>query len=72
MSQKSHWMSSLPTGEGVGTEPGVDNTEMCLKIRLSQVKIILPQLTRIKLTLVDNGLGGQGADVDTYFINFMK
>ena len=56
-------MSSLPAGEGVGAEPGVDNTEMCLKIWLSQVKIVLPQLTRIKLALVHYGLGGKGTDV---------
>ena len=57
MCQESHWMSSLPTWEGVCAEPGVDNTEMGLKIWLSQVKIILPQLTRIKLTLVNYCLG---------------
>ena len=66
MSQEPHWMSSLPAWEGVGAEPGVDNTEMCLQIWLSQIKIVLPQLTRIKLTLVHYGLGGQRADVDPH------
>ena len=64
MSQKPHGMSSLPAGEGVGTEPCVDNAQMCLQTGLHQVKVILPQLARVKLSLVDNGLGGQRADVE--------
>ena len=59
-------MSSLPAGEGVGAEPGVDNAEMSLKIWLSQVQIVLPQLTRIKLPLVHYCLGGQGTDVEPH------
>ena len=66
MCQESHWMSSLPAGEGVGAEPGVDNAEVGHQAGLDQVQVVLPQLTRVKLSLVHNGLGGQRADVEPY------
>ena len=59
-------MSSLPAGEGVGAEPGVDNTEVGLHVPLCQVLVVLPQLTRVKLSLVDDSPGGQRTDVEPH------
>ena len=40
------------------------NTQLCGQAGLGQVGEVLPQLTRIKLALVHDGLGGQRADVE--------
>ena len=64
MCQEPHRMSSLPAGEGVGAEPGVHNAQVGHEAGLGQVQVVLPQLTRVKLALVHNGPGGQGADVE--------
>ena len=50
-------MRSLPAGEGVGAEPGVHDAQVGDQTGVGEVQVVLPQLTRIKLTLVDNGLG---------------
>ena len=64
MSQVSHGVGPLPAGEGVGAEPGVDDAQLCGEAGLGEVGVVLPQLTRVKLALVHNGLGGQRADVE--------
>ena len=64
VSDEPHGMSSLPAGEGVGAEPCVHNTQLGGQAGLGQVGEVLPQLTRVKLALVHNGLGGQRADVE--------
>ena len=57
MSEEPHGVRSLPAGEGVGAEPGVHDAQVGDQTGVGEVQVVLPQLTRIKLTLVDDGLG---------------
>ena len=59
-------MGPLPAGEGVGAEPGVNNTQVSLQLAAGQVEVVVPQLARIELALVDDSSAGEGADVEPH------
>ena len=66
VSDEPHGMSSLPAGEGVGAEPGVDDAEMGLHVGLGEVQVVLPELAGVELSLVDNGPAGERTDVEPH------
>ena len=59
-------MGPLPAGGGVGGEPGVDQGDGALTIRLRQVRVELPQLPHQEHALVHDGPAGEGANVGVH------
>ena len=64
MSSPAQRLGTVPGGEGIRREPGVNQGKMCLIIGVYQVMIVRVDLDRGKLALVNNILVRQGADVE--------
>ena len=60
----AHGVGPLPAGEGVGGEAGVHEAEVGHQLGVGEIGVVEPQLARVKLALVDDGGGGEGADVE--------
>ncbi|GKT49344.1 uncharacterized protein ColSpa_09525 [Colletotrichum spaethianum] len=59
----SQRLSTIPGGEGVGRETGVDKGEVGLVVSVDQIVVVLVDLDGGQLSLVDNVLVGEGAEV---------
>lgn len=60
----SHGLSTVPRGERIGGETGVDKAEVGAVHDMVQIMEVAVHLRRGELALVDNVLGGQRADIE--------